>query len=111
MKIRKSNYAFKFRPETCNITEAGRGDGQRLMDFGFSSKKTKANTNYEAAEDPAVALQDVDADDVAPHRTDPGRHLAEGAGPVGEPHPDEDVSGHHPSTIPTAAGPYAAPAL
>jgi hypothetical protein len=39
----------------------------------------------------AAALQHVDTDDVAPHRTDAGGHLAQGAGAVRQPHPHEHV--------------------
>ena len=38
----------------------------------------------------AVALEDVDADDVAPHRTDAAGHLAERTGPIGQPHADHE---------------------
>ena len=38
----------------------------------------------------AVALEDVDAHDVAAHGADAAGHLAEGAGPVGQPHADHE---------------------
>ena len=37
-----------------------------------------------------VALEDVDADDVAAHRADTAGHLAECPGTVGEPHADHE---------------------
>ena len=42
-------------------------------------------------DDAFAALEHVDADDVAPHRTDPGRDEAERAGPVREPDADQDA--------------------
>ena len=39
--------------------------------------------------DALVALEDVDPDDVAPHRPDAGGDGAEGPGPVGQPHAQE----------------------
>ena len=41
--------------------------------------------------DVVAALEDVDADDVAVDRTDARRDEPERTGPVGEPHPHEDV--------------------
>ena len=38
----------------------------------------------------AVALEDVDAHDVAAHGADAGGHLAERTGPVGQPHADHE---------------------
>ncbi len=55
----------------------------------------------------AVALEDVDPDDVTPHGTDSGGDLTERTGPVGQPHPDEDVSSGHPGTLPRAGASYA----
>ena len=37
-----------------------------------------------------VALEDVDADDVAAHGTDAAGHLAERTGPVRQPHADDE---------------------
>ena len=59
----------------------------------------------------AVALEDVDADDVAPHRTDPGGDLAEGTGPVGQPDPHEDVSRCHRGHLTDDGRPVCSPAL
>ena len=43
--------------------------------------------------DVVAAFEHVDADDVAVDRTDPRRDEPERTGPVGEPHPHEDVGG------------------
>jgi len=39
---------------------------------------------------PVLALQDVDPDHVAPHRTDAAGDLPQGTGPVGKPHADDE---------------------